>query len=247
MKKFIIIFIITFLVFNLSALKIPALKGRVNDYANVLISTEEEALERLLKKEEEKTSSQYALLIIPGLEGENLEDYSLRVAEQWGIGQKDRDNGVLLLIAMKEKQLRIEVGYGLESIITDVKSGYIIRSLIVPEFKKNNYFQGIAMGLSAITGLVSNEYEISPEELAQYKKKEQRGKRSEFPVSLIFMLIIVIGNLGRRRRGGLLPLLLFGSSLGGRSSGRSGFGGGGFGGFSGGGGGFGGGGASGGW
>lgn len=247
MKKIALILITLTMILSLSALEIPRMRGRINDYANILMSNEESTLEHILAQEETKTSSQFVLLTVPSLEGENLEDYSIRVASEWGIGQKDRDNGVLLLVALNEKKIRIEVGYGLEPILTDVKSGYIIRNFIVPEFKSGNYFQGIAAGLNAITGLVSQEYEISDEELAQYQKKEKQGKRPQIPIgTIIFFIMIFFGGFGRRRRGGLLPLLLLGSTF--RDSGRGGgFGGSGFGGFSGGGGGFGGGGASGGW
>lgn len=199
MKKNIITIITVFFVINLVALKVPDLKGRVNDYANILISSEESKINQFLQQEENKTSTQFVLLTIPSLEDENLEDYSIRVAEKWKIGQKGLDNGVLLLVALKEKKIRIEVGYGLESIMTDIKSGYIIRKHIVPEFKSGNYFQGIALGLSAITGLVSQEYDISSEELAKYQKQERRSKRTQIPFGFIFtLLIIVFGGFGRR-------------------------------------------------
>ena len=244
MKKLYLILLLAF-IFSLNySLEVPALKGRVNDYANILISGDEANLESLLRQIEENTSSQIALLTITSLQGENLESYSLRVAEQWGLGQKDRDNGILLLVAMQEKQIRLEVGYGLEPLITDAKSGYIIREIIVPEFQKGNFYQGIASGLLITGQIINNEYEISEEELASYKKQQNRSKKPQIPFGfLIFLFMIFFGGFGRRRRGGLLPLLFLGSMMGGGRSSR----GGGFGGFSGGGGGFGGGGASGGW
>ena len=246
MRKITFLLLILFFSQTVFALNVPKLKGRINDYAGVLINNEEAKLEQILAEAESKTSSQVVLLTIPSLEGENLEDFSMRVVETWQIGQKEFDNGVLLLIAMKEKEIRIEVGYGLESILTDAKSGYIIRNFIVPKFKKNNFFQGITSGLAVITGIISEEFVITDEELAKYNKLEKQGRKTQIPVGLIvFIFMMLFGGLGRRRRGGLLPLIFLGSALGGRSS-RSGFGGG-FGGFSGGGGSFGGGGASGGW
>ncbi len=246
MKKIHLILLIIIIFSSLFSLEVPRLKGRVNDYANILISGDEANLENLLKQIEEKTSSQIALLTIPSLEGEALEAYSIKVADQWGLGQKDRDNGILLLVAMQEKQLRLEVGYGLEPLITDAKSGYIIREIIVPEFKKGNYYQGIASGLLITGKIITNEYNISDEELAAYEKKQSKSKRPQIPFGfLIFLFMFFFGGLGRRRRGGLLPLLFLGSMMGG-GSGHSSRGSG-FGGFSGGGGGFGGGGASGGW
>lgn len=237
-----------FILSQLIALEVPHLKSMVNDYGDVLSSQEEMQLERLLRDAQTKTSSQIVLLTIKSLQGENLEDYSLRVADKWKLGQKEFDNGVLLLVAMQEKKIRIEVGYGIEPIITDAKSGFIIRNLIVPYFKKGDYAQGIANGLLAITGLITKEFEITDEQLARYQQQQKKGGSSQLPIGfIVFIIMMILMSFGRRRRGGLITALFLGSMLGasgGRSSG--GFGGG-FGGFSGGGGGFGGGGASGGW
>ncbi len=248
MKKIVLISIIlVFAVSILSSLDVPKLKGRINDNAGIINSGDERKLEALLRDVEAKTSSQVALLTISSLQGENLEDYSMRVAQAWQLGQKEFDNGVLLLVAFNEKKIRIEVGYGLESIITDAKSGFIIRNYIVPGFKKGDFAGGITNGLLAISGLVTKEFEITDEQLAKYSQQQRAGKRKQIPFGLIvFLFMFVFGGLGRRR-GGLFTALFLGSMLGGgRSRGGSGFGGG-FGGFSSGGGGFGGGGASGGW
>jgi uncharacterized protein len=230
------------------SMNIPALKGRVNDYAGILNSTQKEQLETLLQDAESKTSSQVVLLTINSLEGESLEDFSIRVVENWKIGQKEFNNGVLVLLAMAEKKIRIEVGYGLESIITDMKSGYIIRELILPYFKKGDYYGGLNQGLTAVTGLISKDFEITPEQLAKYQKASKQGGGVHIPFSLIIFIIIVIVNLVKSgSRGGR-----FGRG-GGIFYGGGGFGGGGFtiggggGGFSGGGGSFGGGGSSGSW
>jgi len=247
MKKIVLILCLSvFCISTLFSLDVPKLKARVNDNAKVIGSNDERKLEALLQDVEAKTSSQVALLTISSLQGENLEDYSMRVAQSWKLGQKEFDNGVLLLVAMKEKKIRIEVGYGLESIITDAKSGYIIRNYIVPGFKKGDFSGGITSGLLAISGLVTDEFEITDEDLAKYNQQQKAGKRKQIPFGLIiFLFMFIFGGLGRRR-GGLFTALFLGSMLGGgrSSSGGSGFGGGGF---SGGGGGFGGGGASGGW
>ncbi|RLD56933.1 MAG: hypothetical protein DRJ01_14565 [Bacteroidetes bacterium] len=243
------VFIVLVLIFSeiIFALKIPKLTGRVNDYAEILNSTQEKEITALLFSQEHKTSSQFVLLTVPTLKGGSLEDYSIKVADSWKIGQKGLDNGVLLLISIAEKKIRIEVGYGLESILTDMKCGYIIRNIIVPHFKRGNYYDGIYSGLQAITGIVTNEFDISPEELAKYQARKRKVKTSQLPIGIVvFIIMIVLSSFKRTLRGrsGLFPLLFLGG-LG--SRGGSGFGGGGFGGFSGGGGGFGGGGASGGW
>lgn len=227
------------------SIDIPRLKQRVNDYGGVLDARQVSTLENLLMAAEQKTSSQVVLLIIPSLEGESLEDYSVRVAQAWQIGQKGYDNGVLLLVAMAEKKIRIEVGYGLEHIITDAKSSYIIRKLMIPSFKSRDYYGGISRGLSAVTGLISEEFQITPEQLAKFKKESQSKKGGHLPFGFIVFIIIVVlssfrggGRRGYRGGGGIF----WGGGFGG---GGSSFGGGG--GFSGGGGSFGGGGASGGW
>lgn len=239
----------------LISLDVPKLTARVNDYANILDSGQEAQLENLLKSTEDKTSSQVALLTIPSLQDEDLEDFSIRVVEAWKIGQKGLDNGALLLVAMAERKIRIEVGYGLESILTDAKCSYIIQSLMVNRFKDGNYFAGIQSGLGAITGIINKEFDITPEQLAKFKKQEDKSKGGHLPIGFIIFLIILVlsfvknGTRGGGFRGGALPwLLLGGMGRSGRSFG-GGFSGGGFGGggFGGGGGGFGGGGSSGSW
>ncbi len=232
-------------------MNVPELKGRVNDYAGVLDSNQKEQLETLLQDAENKTSSQVVLLTVNSLEGEALEDYSIRVVENWKIGQKEFNNGVLVLLALAEKKIRIEVGYGLESIITDMKSGYIVRQIILPYFKKGDYYGGLNQGLTAVTGLISRDFEITPEQLAKYQKASKRGKGVHIPFTFIIFVIIVILNIvksgtrgGRYGRGGGI---FYGGGFGGGSFGGGGFGGGGGGGFSGGGGSFGGGGSSGSW
>lgn len=246
MKKIIILTLLIFAT-QLTALKIPPLKSHVNDNAKILSSQQINNLENYLTQFENASSVQIAVLTIKSLQGENLEDYSMRVAEAWQLGQKEKDNGVLLLIAMQEKKIRIEVGYGLEGSLTDAKSGYIIRNYILPEFKKGDFFRGIASGVEAVTGVLANEIVITDQQIAQSRKEEQSG-RSQIPFGFIVILFMFIfGGFGRRR-GGLFTALFLGSMLGGGTrSGRSSSGFGGFGGFSGGGGGFGGGGASGGW
>ncbi len=257
-KRIIPVFIITIVLTLFScqflyALKLPELKGRINDYADVLTREQETELENFLINKERTSSSQIVLLTIQSLEGNSIEDFSLGVAEKWKLGQKASDNGVLLLIAIKEKKLRIEAGYGLEPVLTDAKCGFIIRNVIVPGFKQGNFYQGIKAGLSAISGVASNEFKISDKEIAQYDKQRKKSSKGHLPIGLIIFLIMAFaGGFGRRGRrgkaGGILPWIVVGSMLGGSKRFGGGFSTGGFGGgFSGGGGSFGGGGASGGW
>ena len=236
----------------LTALEVPPLRGHINDNAGVLSASAERELESYLTAVEGSSGAQIALLTIDSLEGENLESYSIRVVENWQLGDEGQDNGVLLLVAMAEKKIRIEVGYGLEGVLTDAASGYIIRESITPEFRRGNFDRGIAAGLNTIGSVVAGDVVIDEKKVADSGENADSAAGSLFII--VFLMIFVLGRMGRYRRyraRGMSPWGAFflGSMLGssrGHSSG--GFGGGfGGGGFSGGGGGFGGGGASGGW
>ncbi|MBI9103133.1 MAG: TPM domain-containing protein [Spirochaetales bacterium] len=250
----------------LSALDVPQLKGRVNDYANVLSSREEGEIEELLTNLERTTSAQAVVLTIPSLEDDSLEGFSIRTVDAWKLGGAEKDNGVLILLALAEKKVRIEVGYGLEGSLTDAKSGYIVREVMIPYFKNGDYAGGLLAASKAVSGVITAEADISQEDLRQASSTSSTKQRSggfNFSFIVIFIFFSILRGLGRafgrnryHRRsgaGGLGRALFWGSVLGsaGRrgSSGGGGFGSGGFGGggFSGGGGGFGGGGASGGW
>ena len=140
------------------ALTVPVLKGRVNDYANLLSPATISQLESSLRYFEQQESTQIVVLTVPSLEGDSIEDFSMRVAEGWKIGQKNIDNGAILLIAKQEKKVRIEVGYGLEGKLTDLVSGRIIHDIIVPWFKQGNFDQGVLNGVTAMMGIVKGEF-----------------------------------------------------------------------------------------
>jgi len=144
-----------------SALDVPPLTGRVVDLARVLSGQDTEHLSDQLKAHEEKTGNQVAVLILPSLEGEPLEAYSHRVATTWKLGQKGTDNGVLLLVALKERKLRIEVGYGLEGTLTDLRSARIIRNEIVPRFKAGDIPGGVRAGTEAILNTIEGTYQAA--------------------------------------------------------------------------------------
>ena len=147
----------------LSALDVPPLTGRVVDLAGVLPAQDAAQLTEQLKRHEEKTGNQVAVLILPSLEGEPLEAYSHRVATTWKLGQKGTDNGVLLLIALKERKLRIEVGYGLEGALTDLRSSRIIRQEIAPRFKAGDLPGGVRAGTEAILQTIEGTYQAAEE------------------------------------------------------------------------------------
>ncbi len=151
MKRFIQLLAVVFItVQSVYALEVPYLAGRVNDNAGIMSENAVIALEKTLKDFERKTTNQIAVLTIKSLEGENIEQYSIKVAETWKLGQKGKDNGVLLIVSPGDRRMRIEVGYGLEGTLTDLVSGRIISGEMAPSFKKNDYDKGITDGINAI-------------------------------------------------------------------------------------------------
>lgn len=134
----------------LFAQTVPYLSGRVNDYADLLSSETRNSLEGRLKAHEDSTTNQVAVLTMSSLEGAVLEEFSLKVAHTWGLGQKGKDNGVLFFIAKDDRKVRIEVGYGLEGTLTDARCSEIIRHEIVPRFKNGDFDGGVTEGVSAI-------------------------------------------------------------------------------------------------
>ncbi|MEQ9415585.1 MAG: TPM domain-containing protein [Cyclobacteriaceae bacterium] len=130
----------------------------VHDDANVMSAAAVEHLESQLIAYEDSTSNQIAVLIVSSLEGDVLEEYSLRVAEKWKLGQKEKDNGALLLIAIEDRKMRIEVGYGLEGVLTDAMSNRIIRNEIAPEFRRGDYEAGVLAGVNGIISAIGGEY-----------------------------------------------------------------------------------------
>jgi len=163
MKKYyiliILIFIFNFIIKADNLIPIPELKNRINDLTTTLTEIEKQNLETKLKFFEDSTGNQIVVLIVPTTGGESIEEYSMRVAESWKIGQAGKDNGVILLIAKDDRKLRIEVGYGLESTITDAYASIIIETYITPNFKNGYFYYGIDYGLTEIINLIQgNSY-----------------------------------------------------------------------------------------
>jgi uncharacterized protein len=250
------------------AQQFPQLTGRVVDNANLLDPQQEAALTQRLEGLEQRSSRQLVVATVPDLQGYPIEDFGYRLGRAWGIGQEKINNGAILLVAPNERKVRIEVGYGLEPILTDALSGLIIRNEILPRFRAGDMAGGIIAGADAVIqqlGAPPEEAEQRVLAASQQRQQSQRasggGGGSIFPLLFWgFILLFVILPMFRRRgrgrryrRGGGFPIILWGPGLGGGGGwgggGGSwgGGGGGGFGGFSGGGGSFGGGGASGGW
>ncbi len=143
------------------ALDVPPLVGQVVDQARVLPPSTVESITAQLAAHETKSSNQVAVLIVPTLDGDTIEEFSHRVATAWKLGQKGTDNGVLLLVAIQERKVRIEVGYGLEGALTDIRSAQIIRNEIVPRFRAGDVPGGVTAGVDAILKTIEGTYQAS--------------------------------------------------------------------------------------
>jgi uncharacterized protein len=144
------------------ALSVPELSGRVNDYANLVDPVTEARIDALLAKLEQDTGAQVAVLTIESLQGEQLEDYSLRVAEAWSLGRGDEDDGALLLIAKNDRKMRLEVGYGLEPVLSDVLSRRILDQVLRPSFRAGDFDGGIERAVEAMDGLIRGTSTLPP-------------------------------------------------------------------------------------
>ena len=246
-----------------AAQEFPKLTGRVVDAANIIPDADEAALTQKLAAVEQASTRQLVVATVPNLQGYDIADYGYQLGRHWGLGQKGVNNGMILLVAPAERKVRVEVGYGLEPIMTDALSHQIIQNDILPAFREGDFPRGINAGADAIIA----QLQAPPEQAEQKALEAQQSQRaggsgdqigSLFPlifwgIVLVFVVIPMFrgGRRGRRhrRRG----VWVWGPGLGGGGwgGGSGGWGGGGFGGggggFSGGGGSFGGGGASGGW
>jgi uncharacterized protein len=188
-------------------LDIPPLTDRIVDGAQVLSSSDHSRLLSLLAAHEAKTTNQVAVLTLPSLDGEPLEEFSHRVASSWGLGQKGTDNGVLLLVAIQERKIRIEVGYGLEGTLTDARSSQIIRHEMVPRFRQGNYSEGILAGTQAIVHTIEGTY-TAPEPSAT-QSPEKSGLWQTFGLAVVLGTLVGLF-LGSRRRlqGSVIGMLL---------------------------------------
>jgi len=144
------------------ALAVPDLSGRINDYAGLLSPAAEGRIDERLAKLEEETGAQVVVLTIDTLEGEQLEEYSLRVAETWELGRAEQDDGALLLIAKNDRKMRLEVGYGLEPVLSDVMSKRILDQILRPSFRAGDFDGGVERAIDAIDGLIRGTSTLPP-------------------------------------------------------------------------------------
>lgn len=175
------------------ALDVPPYKGYVNDYADMISAQEEMKLERALQSFDLTDSTQVAILTIASLEGDALEDFSIRTVDQWKIGQQGKDNGVLLLVVKNDRKIRIEVGRGLEPVLTDLLSGRIIDGVISPYFKTGRFDQGFEAGVAAIVQATRGEFKT--------EGRGARARRGDEPPPLLFQFLFfglfLVAFLGR--------------------------------------------------
>ncbi len=176
------------------AIEVPQLQSYVNDYADMISPQTKTELENELRAFEQADSTQVVILTIPSLEGEVLEDFSIRVADTWKIGQKNKDNGIILLVAQQERKLRIEVGRGLEGRLTDLMAGRIIDLVIKPRFKRGDFDGGFLAGVHALMDGVRGEFHADER---QHVRKTD--KISQLLSLLLFgiIMIVVLGGISR--------------------------------------------------
>ncbi len=207
----------------------------VNDYADILTAQEEQVINQKLQALEKRTSNQIFVALFERLpDGHYLEDFTVRLFEKWKPGLPDKDNGLLIAVFEADRKIRIEVGYGLEDVITDAQAGTVIEEVIAPAFRQGNYFAGLDKAVDVFIPAAEGKYTIP------VKKKSDKNNGFSFAhlfIAFIFLSFIMrlLGggrraSYGTRRRGGIWALPIFFGGFGGGASGGGGFSGGGFGG-----------------
>jgi len=184
MKKFILLALLGILLVPslTQALNVPDYKNWVNDFANVIDDQTEATLNQRISEFEQKTSNEIAVVTIPSLVDESLEGFSIKLAEKWKVGKEDKDNGIILLFAIKEKKVRLEVGYGLEGVINDAKAGRILDDYVVAFRNEGNYTKAAESG---VEGIIKN---IGEEPWT----KEQSNQISIYVILLIIGLVVLV-------------------------------------------------------
>lgn len=220
---------------------IPQQTAWIMDNAKIVDSETENNLDKYLENLSAQTGIQIAVLTVNSLEetaGEDttIEEYAADVFEKWQLGQKGKDNGVLFLVSVGDRSVRIEVGYGLEGELTDTKCGIIIRKFITPYFKEGEYAQGIKNGVETVAGYVAGDEKLKEQiDKPDDDKEDRLAALIPFLMWAVFLLIVVFSNIfGPKGRGGRRPptggFFIGGGGFGGHSGGRFGGGHGGFGG-----------------
>jgi uncharacterized protein len=168
---------------------VPPLQTRVTDLTGTLSTSENAELSKILADYEKEKGSQIAVLILPSTRPETIEQYSIRVAEQWKIGRKGVDDGVLLIVAKEDRKLRIEVGYGLEGVLPDAKAKDIIDEVIVPYFKNGDFYGGVKIGVETIIATIRNEPLPEP----KFKPDAKFAKQAATAIGMGIVVSLIVG------------------------------------------------------
>jgi uncharacterized protein len=194
-KKIVVLFFLFLFQPLLSyALDVPTLQGYVNDYAQMISPGAKARLTGELKAFEQSDSTQVIILTVPTLEGETIDGFGIKVAEAWKIGQKDKANGIIIVVGKQERKIRIEVGRGLEGKLTDLLAGRIVDLVIAPRFKRGDFDGGFTAGVSALIDATRGEFKAD----VKPKAKKTRGGPSFFTLLIIGLVaLLFIGSLSR--------------------------------------------------
>jgi uncharacterized protein len=168
----------------------------VNDYTNTLSSSEQAQLESKLVAFDDSTSTQVTVVIVPNTQGDDIADYAVQLFNKWHIGQKEKNNGVMLVVAKDDHRVNITTGFGVEGVLPDIVCNHIIQNDIVPEFRNNNYFEGIDAGTTSIMKIVSGEFTGA----AYVQKHKEKPVYFPFAMFLFIVFIIFISRIGRVSR-----------------------------------------------
>ncbi len=176
LKNFVILITLVLMPFTATALDVPQLTGRINDYARLLSPEATTMLEQKLAAFEREKSTQVVVLTVPSLQGDDIDQFAIRVADQWKIGQKGKDNGVILILAQAERKVRIEVGMGLQGVLPDITAGRIIRDVMRPYLRGGDYDRGVDAGVEAIMAATKGEFTATPGEQAHRPKQRDASR-----------------------------------------------------------------------
>ncbi len=185
----------------LFAATVPALKGRVNDYAKIIRDSDEREIEEYLAGLEQSSGIQIAVLTMASLEGEDISSFGIKVADKWQLGDKEKDNGAILIIAYAEHDLRIEVGDGLEGFLTDAKCGLILRNVIVPEFRDGNYSEGILKGVKNLGAVASGDESAVSKSVREGESSSNSDGLVPVFAILVWLILFVCAIASGTRRG----------------------------------------------
>ncbi len=236
-SRIIILSLITFITlspFAVAAAPYQKPQGWVADFAGALSPADEQKIADVIAELEQKTSAEIAVVTVPSLENQPVEELALQLFQQWGIGKKGKDNGILFLSAVNDRKVRIEVGYGLEGILPDGRTGALLDTYVIPEFKKGDYGTGMYYGTLAIAKVIAQDAGVQL--TGQLPRRQQKKNQiPPFAGILVFVILYAVLSIAARKRGmhgG--PRGPRGGYWGGFGGGFGGGGGGGFGGFGGG-------------